>query len=58
MTLLTYIPRTLDLGPFAGPIFAIIFFVDALFFKFLEWHMPEFDVDKVCRHWDKSKLPE
>ncbi|KAJ3485132.1 hypothetical protein NLI96_g5180 [Meripilus lineatus] len=37
---------TLDLGPFAGPIFAIIFFVDALFFKFLEWHMPEFDVDK------------
>jgi phosphatidylinositol glycan class A protein len=29
--------RTIDLGPFAGPIFGTILVVECLFFLFLEW---------------------
>lgn len=50
--------RTLDLGRFAGPIFAIILLVDSLFFSFLEWWMPEHDLDQVMVHWDHSRFSQ
>lgn len=49
---------TLDLGRFAGPIFAIILVVDCLFFMFLEWWMPECDMDKVQMHWEHERFVE
>ncbi|CAL1708571.1 unnamed protein product [Somion occarium] len=48
--------RTLDLGRFVGPIYAIILLVDCLFFMFLEWLMPECDLDKVEMHWDQEQF--
>ena len=39
--------RTMELGPFAGPIHTIILIVDCLFFLFLEWWMPREDLDYV-----------
>ena len=47
--------RTMQLGPFAGPIYTIILIVDCLFFLFLEWWMPREDIDFVRKHWDKAK---
>lgn len=55
---LNLFPRTLDLGRFAGPIFAIILVVDCLFFMFLEWLMPEHDFDKVQMHWEQGRFAE
>jgi hypothetical protein len=46
--------RTLDLGPFAGPIFATILVVECLFFLFLEWWIPREDLDYVPTGWDIS----
>ncbi|KAI0341340.1 transferase [Trametopsis cervina] len=54
----TRMSRTLDLGRFAGPIFAIILVVDCLFFMFLEWWMPECDMDKVQMHWEHERFVE
>ncbi|GBE87393.1 Phosphatidylinositol N-acetylglucosaminyltransferase gpi3 subunit [Sparassis crispa] len=52
----TRMRRTLDLGRFAGPIFAIILVVDCLFFMILEWLLPEKDIDKVQMHWNQSRF--
>ncbi|KAH9835339.1 transferase [Rhodofomes roseus] len=48
--------RTLELGRFAGPIFAIILLVDCLFFAFLEWWIPRGSIDKVEMHWDQQRF--
>ncbi|KAI0694513.1 transferase [Cytidiella melzeri] len=47
----TRIQRTLELGRFFGLIFAIILMVACLFFQFLEWLLPECDMDRVEMHW-------
>ncbi|KAH9928586.1 transferase [Amylocystis lapponica] len=52
----TRMNRTLDLGRFVGPIFAIILVVGCLFFMFLEWWLPESEIDKVQRHWDQDRF--
>jgi phosphatidylinositol glycan class A protein len=44
----------MDLGPFAGPIFATILVVECLFFLFLEWWIPREDLDYVPSEWDIS----
>ncbi|EGN92502.1 glycosyltransferase family 4 protein [Serpula lacrymans var. lacrymans S7.3] len=46
--------RTMELGPFAGPIYTIILVVDCLFFVFLEWWLPRDDLDFVMQQWDLS----
>jgi hypothetical protein len=46
--------RTIDLGPFAGPIFATILVVECMFFLFLEWWIPREDLDYVPTGWDIS----
>lgn len=51
-------PRTMQLGPFAGPIYTIILIVDCLFFLFLEWYMPREDLDYVRHHWDQGVFSE
>ncbi|KAG6917608.1 hypothetical protein DXG01_001837 [Tephrocybe rancida] len=48
--------RTMQLGPFAGPIYTIILIVDCLFFLFLEWWMPREDLDYVNFHWNTKKF--
>jgi len=50
--------RTMQLGPFAGPIYTIILIVDCLFFMFLEWWMPREDIDFVKKHWDQGLFVE
>lgn len=50
--------RTMQLGPFAGPIYTIILIVDCVFFMFLEWWMPREDLDFVNIHWDQAKYAE
>ncbi|KAI3598523.1 glycosyltransferase family 4 protein [Moniliophthora roreri] len=50
--------RTMQLGPFAGPIWTIILIVDCLFFMFLEWLMPREDLDYVKVHWDHGRFIE
>lgn len=50
--------RTLDIGIFAGPIYACILLVDCVFLLFLEWWLPECDLDKVEMHWDRSRFAE
>ncbi|CDO75438.1 hypothetical protein BN946_scf184693.g7 [Trametes cinnabarina] len=54
----TRLQRTLDLGRFAGIIFAIILIVDCLFFMFLEWYLPEEELDKVEMHWEPEHFEE
>ncbi|KAI0702039.1 transferase [Cerioporus squamosus] len=54
----TRMHRTLDLGPVAGIIFAIILVVDCLFFVFLEWWLPEDQLDKVQMHWTAERFQE
>ena len=49
---------TMQLGPFAGPIYTIILVVDCLFFLFLEWWMPREDFDFVNVHWDHQRFSE
>ncbi|KAI6121927.1 glycosyltransferase family 4 protein [Pisolithus sp. B1] len=44
--------RTMSLGPFSGPIYTVILFVDCLFFIVLEWLMPREDLDYVHVHWE------
>lgn len=44
--------RTLSMGPFFGPIFTIIFFVDCLFFTFLEWWLPQEDIERAGGSWN------
>ncbi|EIW74367.1 glycosyltransferase family 4 protein [Coniophora puteana RWD-64-598 SS2] len=48
--------RTMDIGPFAGPIYTIILIVDCLFFLFLEWLYPREDIDYVEREWDHERF--
>jgi len=48
--------RTMDLGPFVGPIYTIILIVDCLFFAFLEWWMPREDIDYVDVKWDATRF--
>ncbi|RDB30400.1 Phosphatidylinositol N-acetylglucosaminyltransferase subunit A [Hypsizygus marmoreus] len=48
--------RTMQLGPFAGPIWTIILIVDCVFFMFLEWWMPREDLDFVKTHWDQDNF--
>ncbi|KAF8636358.1 hypothetical protein AX16_011009 [Volvariella volvacea WC 439] len=50
--------RTMELGPFAGPIYTIILVVSCLFFLFLEWWIPREDLDYVLSNWDQGKLIE
>ncbi|KAJ7201570.1 glycosyltransferase family 4 protein [Mycena pura] len=50
--------RTMQLGPFAGPIYTIILIVDCLFFLLLEWWMPREDMDFVRAHWDHAVFDE
>ncbi|KAI0826359.1 transferase [Irpex lacteus] len=54
----TRVQRTLDLGRFAGLIFAIILIVDCLFFMFLEWLSPACDIEKVEMHWKHERFVE
>ncbi|KAF9494813.1 glycosyltransferase family 4 protein [Pleurotus eryngii] len=51
--LMERICRTMQLGPFAGPIYTIILIVDCLFFLFLEWWSPREDLDFVVDHLQK-----
>ncbi|KDQ59981.1 glycosyltransferase family 4 protein [Jaapia argillacea MUCL 33604] len=51
----TRIRRTMELGPFSGPIFTIILIVDCLFFMVLEWFMPREDIDYVRVGWETPK---
>ena len=53
-----FLLRTLDLGRFVGPIYAIILLVDCLFFIFLEWLIPVCDIDKVDKHWEHERFVE
>ncbi|KAF8237378.1 transferase [Tricholoma matsutake] len=48
--------RTMQLGPFAGPIWTAILIVDCIFFLFLEWWMPREDLDYVNIQWDPAKF--
>ncbi|KAL0572128.1 Phosphatidylinositol N-acetylglucosaminyltransferase GPI3 subunit [Marasmius crinis-equi] len=48
--------RTMQLGPFAGPIWTIILVVDCLFFMFLEWLMPREDMDYVTNNWEHDRF--
>jgi len=50
--------RTMDLGPFAGPIYTIILLVDCVFFLALEWFYPREDLDYVEHHWNGDVLAE
>jgi len=50
--LIHYPFSTMELGPFAGLIYAVILIVDCLFFLILEWSMPRHDLDFVRMHWD------
>ena len=50
--------RTMDLGPFAGPIYTAILLVDCLFFLFLEWWMPREDLHFVRHHWNPDVFTE
>ncbi|KAF9057182.1 glycosyltransferase family 4 protein [Panaeolus papilionaceus] len=52
------IERTMDLGPFAGPIYTIILLVDCLFFLFLEWWIPRESLHYVHHHWDKDAFEQ
>ncbi|KAI0827160.1 transferase [Trametes gibbosa] len=54
----TRLRRTLDLGRFAGIIYAIIMIVDHLFFMYLEWHLPESQLDKVEMRWEPEHYKE
>ncbi|KAI0360458.1 transferase [Trametes cingulata] len=54
----TRLRRTLDLGRFAGIIYAIILIVDCLFFMFLEWYLPEDQLDKVQLHWESENFQQ
>ncbi|KXN91825.1 Phosphatidylinositol N-acetylglucosaminyltransferase gpi3 subunit [Leucoagaricus sp. SymC.cos] len=56
MELMERIERTMDLGPFAGPIYTIILLVDCIFFLVLEWFYPREDLDFVEHHWDDDVL--
>ncbi|PFH47715.1 glycosyltransferase family 4 protein [Amanita thiersii Skay4041] len=50
--------RTMELGPFAGPIYTIILIVDCMFFLFLEWWMPREDLDYVTHEWHHDKFKQ
>ncbi|KAG7097712.1 hypothetical protein E1B28_005036 [Marasmius oreades] len=52
------IQRTMQLGPFAGPIWTIILIVDCLFFLFLEWLIPREDMDFVRSCWTHDRFVE
>ncbi|KIM42220.1 glycosyltransferase family 4 protein [Hebeloma cylindrosporum] len=54
MGLMERIERTMDLGPFAGPIYTIILLVDCLFFLFLEWWIPREKLHYVDHHWNQQ----
>ncbi|KAF9450234.1 glycosyltransferase family 4 protein [Macrolepiota fuliginosa MF-IS2] len=56
--LMERIERTMDLGPFAGPIYTIILLVDCVFFLVLEWFYPREDLDYVEHHWDDHVLAQ
>jgi hypothetical protein len=49
--------RTMELGPFAGPIFTTILLVECLFYLFLEWWIPRESIDYVPTAWDVSSHP-
>lgn len=50
------IRRTMELGPFAGPIYTIILIVDCLFFLFLEWWAPRQDIDYVTHEFRQEEF--
>jgi len=52
----TRIQRTMGLGPFVGPIYAMILIVDCLFFAFLELWMPRENIDYVDVKWDATRF--
>lgn len=56
MCILDHHIRTMDLGPFAGPIYTIILLVDCVFFLVLEWLYPREDLDYVEHHWNDDVL--
>jgi hypothetical protein len=55
---LTLSLRTLELGPFAGPIYVAILAVECLFFLLLEWTMPREDIDYVSVDWEPAAFEE
>ncbi|PPQ72390.1 hypothetical protein CVT26_006750 [Gymnopilus dilepis] len=56
MDLMERINRTMELGPFAGPIWTIILLVDCLFFLFLEWWIPRNSLHYVHHNWDQERF--
>jgi len=50
--------RNLKLGPFAGPIFAIILIVQCYFFALLEWLIPRSQLDYVEDDWKAEHFVE
>ena len=48
----------MELGPFAGLIYAVILIVGCLFFLILEWTMPRENLDYVQMHWDQEHFVE
>ncbi|KAH7924368.1 glycosyltransferase family 4 protein [Leucogyrophana mollusca] len=58
MDLGTRVRRTMQLGPFAGPIYTTILIVECLFFLFLEWWMPREDIDYVQKHWEHARFTQ
>lgn len=53
-----HILRSLRLGPFYGPIFMIIVVVQCYFFSFLEWLVPQDQLDYVDDEWELERFSE
>lgn len=46
----------MSLGRYFGPIFTIILLVDCLFFAFLEWWLPQEDIERAEAKWDPDEF--
>lgn len=51
----TRVSRNMSIGRYFGPIFTIILLVDCLFFAFLEWWLPQEDIETVELWWDPDR---
>ncbi|KIP03402.1 glycosyltransferase family 4 protein [Phlebiopsis gigantea 11061_1 CR5-6] len=54
----TRVQRNMSMGPFFGPIFTVIFFVDCLFYAYLEWWLPREDVERSYGRWSFATFGE